>query len=124
MILVDTSVWIDHLRDGDPELARLLEDVLVLGHPWVLGELSLGHLRNRREVLGLLSRLPQAVVATDAEVLTVIEGAPLHGLGIGWVDAQLLAAVRLTPDARLWTRDKRLAAAAAELGTGMHSDPR
>ncbi|MGH9022661.1 MAG: type II toxin-antitoxin system VapC family toxin [Acidimicrobiia bacterium] len=121
MILVDTSVWVDHLRRGHPGLTRLLEGGLVLGHPWVRGELALGHLAQRREVLGLLDQLPQATVATDEEVLALVEGHQLFGLGIGYVDAQLLAAARLTPDARLWTADKRLAAAAVRLD--LHTDP-
>ncbi|WP_347350679.1 type II toxin-antitoxin system VapC family toxin [Intrasporangium sp.] len=115
MILVDTSVWIDHLRVGDPELVELLQGGLVLAHPWVIGELALGHLSRRGEVLGLLRNLPQATVATDAEVLALIENQRLHGLGIGYVDAQLLAATMLSTS-RLWTRDKRLAAIAVQHG--------
>lgn len=116
MILVDTSVWIVHLRAGDTELAQHLDDGAVLGHPWVTGELALGNLRNRGEVLGLLRGLPQAVVADDDEVLRLVERESLHGTGIGYVDAQLLAASRLTSGTRLWSRDKRLRAAAARLG--------
>ena len=116
MILVDTSIWIDYLRAGHLTLAHLLERGSVLGHPWVVGELALGHLSQRQEILGLLNSLPQAAVATPAEILTFIEHHELHGLGIGYVDAQLLAATQLTPDAGLWTNDKRLAAAAARLG--------
>jgi hypothetical protein len=93
----------------------------VLGHPFVLGEIALGRLRDPGVVLGLLADLPQAVVATDAEVLGFIRRHGLAGLGIGYVDAHLLAAARLTPDARLWTRDRRLAAAAHALG--LASDP-
>lgn len=115
MILLDTSVWIDHLRHDDPIVVQLLESDRVLGHPWVLGELSLGGLANRDEVLDLLANLPQAVLATHAETITLIETHELRGRGIGFVDAQLLAATLLSPDALLWTRDKRLAAVAAEL---------
>lgn len=115
MILVDTSVWVDHLRIGDPELAALLQDGRVLVHPWVVGELALGQLWGRSEVLGLLQNLPHATVATDLEVLNLIEARHLFGLGIGYVDAHLLAATLLT-GAGLWTRDKRLAAAASRLG--------
>lgn len=118
MILVDTSVWVDHLRSGDRLLARLLDDSRVLSHPWVIGELALGGLRNRREVLDLLQDLPSASPATPAETLLLIEDSMLAGRGIGYVDVQLLAATRLTPDARLWTRDRRLAAAASDLGVG------
>lgn len=119
MILADTSLWIDHLRDGDPALAALLEEGAVLGHPWVIGELALGNLASRHDILRLLHGLPQATVATADEVLRLIEDEALHGQGIGYVDAQLLAATRLTPDARLWTRDKRLAAVAARLGLAL-----
>ena len=116
MILVDTSIWIDHLRTGDPELGELLRDGQVLAHPWVTGELALGHLSRRSEILGLLQNLPQATVATDDEVLTFIDKRHLFGLGIGYVDAHLLAATKLTTAARLWTRDKRLAAVAVQHG--------
>lgn len=115
MILVDTSVWIEHLRTGNDDLGRLLESGAVLGHPWVVGEIALGHLDGRRQVLDLLGNLPQAARATDAEVLGLIEREELWGSGIGYVDAQLLAAGRLTP-ASLWTHDRRLAAAASLLG--------
>lgn len=116
MILVDTSVWVDHLRVGEPALARLLDHGLVLAHPWVTGELAVGDLSQRQEILGLLAGLPSAEVATDAEVLGLIEAEQLYGLGVGYVDAQLLAATRLTADARLWTADKRL----AKVGRRLH----
>lgn len=115
MILVDTSIWVDHLRVGHPGLARLLEQGRVLGHPWVTGEIALGSLSQRQQVLGLLSGLPQAEVASASEVATFIEHHQLYGLGIGYVDVQLLAATRLTADARLWTGHARLASAAARL---------
>lgn len=115
MILVDTSVWVDHLRAGEPALVHLLNHGLVLAHPWVTGELALGHLSQRQDILGLLTGLPSAEIATDAEVLGLIEAEQLYGLGIGYVDAQLLAATRLTADARLWTADKRLAVVARRL---------
>lgn len=115
MILVDTSVWVDHLRTGEPALADLLDRNLVLAHPWVTGELALGHLSLRQDILGLLAGLPSAEVATDVEVLGLIEAEQLYGLGVGYVDAQLLAATRLTADARLWTADKRLARVARRL---------
>ncbi|MDT5348953.1 MAG: hypothetical protein QOH91_2240 [Mycobacterium sp.] len=116
MILVDTSVWINHFRISDPKLGGFLQDDYVLAHPWVIGELALGQLSQRAEILGLLHNLPQASVATDAEVLNLIESRHLFGLGIGYVDAQLLASTMLTAGAGLWTRDKRLAAVAAEFG--------
>jgi predicted nucleic acid-binding protein len=116
VILVDTSVWINHFRVGDPNLAALLQDGYVLAHPSVIGELALGQLSQRTEILGLLHNLPHANVASDAEVLNLIESRHLCGLGIGYVDTQLLAATMLTAGAGLWTRDKRLAAVAAEFG--------
>jgi predicted nucleic acid-binding protein len=116
MILVDTSVWIDHLRSGDALLAALLDRGQVLAHPFVIGELALGSLRQRDVVLEALQDLPQATVATDAEVRHFIAGHALFGLGIGYVDVHLMAAVQLTPGTSLWTRDKRLHAAAEKLG--------
>lgn len=116
MILVDTSVWIDHLRNGDAALVRRLETGQVLAHPFVIGELALGNLRLRQSILDALHDLPQALVASDREVLTLIDRHSLAGLGIGYVDAHLLAAVKLTPDARLWTRDRRLSGVAERLG--------
>ncbi len=115
MILVDTSVWIDHLRSGDENLATLLNRSQVLVHPFVLGELACGNLANRDEVLGLLKDLPRSPVATDNEVLIYIEQQTLMGRGIGYIDAHLLAAVALEGTARLWTRDKRLHAVADTL---------
>lgn len=121
MILVDTSVWIDHLRASDERLTQLLEAVQVLVHPFVVGELALGNLRHRDAVLGALQDMPQAVVATEPEVLRFIGEQGLSGLGIGYIDAHLLAAVRLTTGARLWTRDKRLLAASAQLGVAANT---
>jgi predicted nucleic acid-binding protein len=114
VILVDTSVWIDHFRAGDAALTALLNQGRVLMHPFVLGELALGNFR-RRDALDALRILPSAVAATDGEVLDFIERNALFGLGIGYVDAHLLAAVRLTPGASLLTRDNRLAAVAERL---------
>ncbi len=117
MILVDTSVWIDHLRRGDAALSRLLSDGWALGHPAIVGEIALGRLANRDEVLSLLANLPQVVPPTHAEVMTLIETRRLFGLGIGCADAHLLAATMLTSDdTTLWTRDKRLRDAAQTLG--------
>ena len=115
MILVDTSVWVDHLRDGTPALAAALEKGRVLTHPFVLGELACGNLKNRGEVLQLLGELPAAPMATDPEALDFIERRALMGRGIGYVDVHLLASVALAGTAQLWTRDKRLAAVAADL---------
>ena len=117
MILVDTSVWVEHLRRGLPHLATLLQEGAVLIHPWVIGELACGNLRNRPQVLELLQGLPVAVVASDGEVLLLIERDRLLGRGIGYVDAHLLASARLS-HCPLWTRDRRLAVAAEEQGLG------
>jgi predicted nucleic acid-binding protein len=116
MILVDTSVWIDHLREGDPELMRLLYAGQVCAHPFVTGELALGNLQNRDRVLTALQDLPQACIATHEEVMRFITQHGLHGIGIGYVDVHLLAAARLSPGASLWTRDKRLLGASVRLG--------
>lgn len=116
MILVDTSVWVDHLRAGDRVLAHLLNSREVLGHRFVTGELALGNLRERDVVLSALRELPQATVASDDEVLYFVNRRALFGCGIGYIDAHLLAAVQLSAGAKLWTRDKRLQAAAAQLG--------
>lgn len=118
MILVDTSIWIDHLRAGDATLVALLETGRVLAHPYVIGEIALGNLKNRATVISTMNYLPRATVATESEVLRFIDEQPLFGLGIGFIDAHLLAAVRLTPGAALWTRDKRLAAIAERLSLG------
>ena len=115
MVLVDTSVWVEHLQRGNNELAGLLQRGQVLSHPFVLGELALGSLRQRATVLGALQNLPQASVASADEVLGFIGVNALHGLGIGYVDVHLLTSVRLTPGCELWTLDKRLAAAAMRL---------
>ncbi len=115
MILVDTSVWVDHLRKGAPALAAALEQGSVLMHPFVLGELACGNLRNRREVLRLLGDLPGVPIATDTEVLDFIERRALMGRGMGYIDVHLLASVALAGTAQLWTRDKRLAAVAVNL---------
>lgn len=119
MILVDTSVWVDHLRQGIPALAAVLDEGIVLTHPLVVGELACGQPPNRSEVLALLARLPRASQASDAEVLEFIERRSLMGRGIGYIDAHLLASVALTHDARIWTRDRRLASVALELGLGL-----
>jgi predicted nucleic acid-binding protein len=115
MILVDTSVWIDHLRTGDDTLIIQLNGGQVLIHPLVLGELACGNLLNRSELMQLLKNLPQAIVAHDDEVLFFIEQKALMGRGIGYIDAHLLAAVALDGTSRLWTRDRRLRSIAGEL---------
>ena len=116
MILVDTSVWADYFRVADLELAAFLQRSEVILHPFIIGELALGFLRARSQTLADLAAMPQATVASDAEVLALIETQQLAGMGIGYVDAHLLAAVRLTPETWLWTRDKRLGSVAHRLG--------
>jgi len=116
MILVDTSIWIDHLHRSDTALSTLLNEAQVCIHPMIIGELALGSLRDRRTVLGLLSDLPGAPVATHTEVLSFVEWHALYGSGLGLVDIHLLAAAHLSPADRLWTRDRRLRLAADKLG--------
>lgn len=115
MILADTSIWVDHLRKRDETLFAWLNESRIITHPFVVGELAMGNLPKRSVVLESLKRLRQATVASDAEVLDFIERADIAGRGIGYVDAHLLAAVRITQGASLWTRDKRLAAVAQRL---------
>jgi predicted nucleic acid-binding protein len=119
VILVDTSIWVDHLRAGNAMMAALLDAGMVLTHPFVIGELSLGALRQRVAVLSALADLPSAIVAADAEVLGFIDRHALFGRGVGYVDAHLLAATRLTAGAGLWTNDRRLNAVADALGLAL-----
>ena len=116
MILVDASIWINHLRAADERLVALLAAEEVLGHPFVVGEVALGYLPRRAAMLRELRDLPQAAVATDEEVMDLVERERLFGRGIGYVDAHLLAAVRLTPETTLWTADRPLQTVAAALG--------
>jgi len=115
MVLVDTSVWVDHFRQGIP----LLEDILSSGqattHQFIIGELACGNLKNRTQILNLFSDLPSLKTATHEEALHFIEIHSLSGAGIGWIDVHLLASAILshTP---LWTRDKKLNTIAEELG--------
>jgi predicted nucleic acid-binding protein len=116
MILVDTSVWVDHLRHGNRMLVDALNNSQVLMHPFVLGEISLGQLKQRATILQAMSNLPTTQVATDSEVSHLIERHRLFGLGIGYIDAHLLTAVHLTPGSLLWTQDKRLLTVSHKLG--------
>jgi predicted nucleic acid-binding protein len=117
MVLVDTPVWIDHLRRRSPRLSALLEDGLVACHPFVIGELACGRLARRDELLGLLERLPTLEPVSHGEALKLVEAHGLPGTGVGWVDVHLLAAARLG-GATLWTADRALRAAAVALGCG------
>ncbi len=115
MILVDTSIWVDHLRAGDELLQNLLVKEQVLAHPFVIGELALSGMRQRARRLTELHQLPMAVVARHDEVMRFVEQQRLHGQGLSYVDAHVLAATRMTPGASLWTRDKSLSVAAERL---------
>ena len=116
MILVDTSVWIDHLRKGNTQLNSLLLNAAVLIHPFVIGELACGNLHDRSRILNLLGDLPAGRIAEDKEVLFFIEQNDLMGRGIGYVDAHLLASVSLSSPSRLWTVDRKLNDVAISLG--------
>ncbi len=117
MILVDTSVWIDHLRKGDRKLTGVLREGLVICHPFVIGELACGNLKNRAEILALLTTLPTATVASHEEVLHLVSDRKLPGKGLGWIDVHLLASALLSRST-LWTRDKALGAVAETLQVG------
>lgn len=118
MILVDTSVWVDHLRSSDRAITQLLLDGKVATHPYIVGEIALGNLKNRKSVLLALCGLPQVAVAATERVFRIIETYALYGVGIGYVDAQLLAAASAESDCAIWTRDKRFPAAAIRLNLG------
>jgi predicted nucleic acid-binding protein len=110
MILVDTSIWVEHFRFGHQPLVEALESCLVVTHPFVIGELSCGRLKARTETLRMLDQLPKAPVASDGEVRHLIESRELFGRGLGWVDLHLLASSLLLPGGELWTWDKALKA--------------
>jgi predicted nucleic acid-binding protein len=116
MILIDTSIWIDHLSKSDNRLVELLDHGEVFGHPHVIGELALGNLRQFDVVIRFMSKLPRPVIALDSDVLLMIKEKKLQGTGVGYSDAHLLASALLTPAAVIWTRDKRLNAVALRLG--------
>ena len=115
MTLVDTSIWIEHLRQGNELLSKLLHREEVLIHPFIVGELALGSMRNRAEIMNLLSSLPHLSVAEHEEVLALVESRSLAGTGIGWVDAHLLASA-LMASARVFTADRPLLKACRALG--------
>jgi predicted nucleic acid-binding protein len=114
-VLADTSIWIDHIRRTDLQLARLLDRGDIVMHPFVIGELVLGQVKSMIKMISGFHLLPKATVATADEVLRLIIDRKLSGTGIGYVDAHLLAAAALTPETLIWTRDKRLLAAARSL---------
>ena len=117
--LVDSPIWIDHLRQGLPALRSLLEDQQVLIHPFVVGELALGQLARREYILDSLQHLPQVCQASHPEVLHLLHQKKLYGLGIGYIDLHLVAATLLTPDTQLWTRDARLIRACDKAGASV-----
>ncbi|MCX6349205.1 MAG: type II toxin-antitoxin system VapC family toxin [Candidatus Aureabacteria bacterium] len=114
MILVDTSVWVDHFRHDEPLLRDLLIAAQVLTHPFIIGELACGNLRRRQEILQLLAALPKVEGASHEEVLHLVHTKALYGKGLGWIDAHLLASALLN-HIPLWTKDKRLAGIAQDL---------
>jgi predicted nucleic acid-binding protein len=119
MVLVDTSVWIEHFRVGGTGLAALLNEGSVLTHPFVMGEIACGHLKHRAKTLVDLERLPKAISATHSEVMRLLEDRQLWGRGVGWVDAHLLASALLS-NCRFWTLDAKLNAAAAAAAVKLH----
>ncbi len=119
MVLVDTSVWIDHLRSGNAKLAKLLDDGEAAIHPFIIGELACGNLKNRKEIISLLHALPHADKADDDEVLFFIEKHNISGLGIGLIDIHLLASCKLN-SGKILTKDKRLQTAAEKLKISAH----
>lgn len=116
MILADTSVWIDHFRSGDKELQTALNRGQIVIHPWIVGELALGSLRERTKTLAMLDLLPRVRVARFSELRLMIEARRLYSLGIGLTDTQLLASVFINPPALLWTRDRQLKKVAETFG--------
>ncbi len=115
MVLVDTSVWVSHLRNGNTSLANLLNNGDVVCHPFIIGELACGNLKNRAEILSLLQALPMSIEAEHDEVMTFIENNQLMRKGLGYIDVHLLAAASLT-EVSIWTIDKKLDAVSQEMG--------
>jgi predicted nucleic acid-binding protein len=120
VILVDTSIWIDHFRHGDAALRKIIEDDRLLCHPVVIGELALGSLRDRDAVVAFLAAQPEALIASHNEVMSLIDRHSIFGMGIGYTDAHLLASALIDRRSILWTRDKDLAAAAQKAGASLH----
>jgi len=116
MIFADTSVWIDHLRAEDPNIGRLVERLELAMHPFVLGELVLGSIANRADTIAFWLDLPTANVVPADDILSLVERRRLFSRGVGYTDVNLLASALLGDDLRLWTRDRRLGALAADLG--------
>lgn len=119
MILVDTSVWIEHFRRGSPLLKNLLSEGVVVTHPFIIGELACGNLTQRMRILSDLSALPIALSASHHEALRLVDDRKLWGQGIGWVDAHLIASALLS-DCRFWTLDRKLDRCAADAGLKLY----
>jgi len=119
MVLVDTSVWVSHLREGDVELERLLNDGDVVCHPFIVAELACGNLKNRSEILSLFQALPMAVEAEHGEVMQFIENYRLMGKGLGYIDVHLLASALMT-EVPIWTLDKKLEEVSIKLHLSFH----
>ncbi|WP_045215655.1 type II toxin-antitoxin system VapC family toxin [Desulfonatronovibrio magnus] len=122
MYLVDTSVWIDHFNKSEPLLVSFLNDNVVCTHPFIIGEIALGNLRQREIVIGYFQGLPQACVGSDFEVMHFISKKMLHGKGIGYVDAHLVTSALLMNNIYIWTRDKKLLKAAKQLNMAYIED--
>lgn len=122
MILVDSSVWIDHFDRADARLADLIRQKNVMVHPFVIGEVILGHVSGRDEIVEIMSSLPRPTIPSHYEVFDLILTGGLVGAGIGLVDAHLVAAAKITPEAQLWTRDKKLRCVAERLGVAADTD--
>jgi hypothetical protein len=120
MILADTSIWIDHLRGSDPEMARLLGAGEILMHPFIVAEIALGSLRNRRKVLEAMESLLEVRVAQLGEVRRMIEALALYSKGIGLTDTHLIASCLLTPGTQLWARDGAMRKVAEALGISVN----
>ena len=118
MILADTLVWVDHFRSGDPTLGQLLQDRRIVQHPYVIGELAMGNLPDRPRTLVMLEQLARVETAHDNEVMQLVGSRSLHGKGLSWIGAHLLASALISPHCRWWSRDRRLNATAFSLGVG------
>ncbi len=121
MILADASVWIDHLHRSIPQMVALLHEEALLMHDYILAEIALGSLHDRRKTIAEFRRLERAVIAGHEEVTGMIESAKLHSSGLGYVDVHLLASTMLTDEAQLWTRDRRLKATAGRIGVAVYA---